>query len=51
MYSGVKKNLPPAFFFIFGHNRMIQIIKQIWILLKDNPSKYKIQFWHTDFIY
>ncbi len=29
---------------------MIQIIKQILILRKDNPSKYKMQFWN-DFIY
>ncbi len=30
---------------------MIQIIKQIFILHKDNPSKYKMQFWNNDFIY
>ncbi len=30
---------------------MIQIIKLIFILHKDNPSKYKMQFWNNDFIY
>ncbi len=30
---------------------MIQIIKLISILHKDNPSKYKIQFWNNDLIY
>ncbi len=30
---------------------MIQIIKQILILHKDNLSKYKMQFWNKDFIY
>ncbi len=30
---------------------MIQIIKQILILHKDNPSKYKMQFLNNDFIY
>ena len=30
---------------------MIQIIKQISIFVKDNPSKYKIQFLNDDFIY
>ncbi len=29
---------------------MIQIT-QILLLHKDNPSKYKMQFWNTDFIY
>ncbi len=30
---------------------MIQIIKQIVILHKDNLSKYKMQFWNNDLIY
>ncbi len=30
---------------------MIQVIKQILILHKDNPSKYKMQFRNNDFIY
>ncbi len=30
---------------------MIQIIKQILILHKDNQSKCKMQFWKNDFIY
>ncbi len=31
---------------------MIQIIKLIFILHKDNPSKYKMQLWNNDdFIY
>ncbi len=29
---------------------MIRIIKQILILHKDNPNKYKMQFWNNDFI-
>ncbi len=29
---------------------MIQIIKQILILHKYNPSIYKMQFWNDDFI-
>ncbi len=43
----------PFLFFYFLHicnTWMIQIIKQILILNKDNPSKYKIQFWNNDFI-
>ncbi len=47
--------LPVIFFLnIFLHicpTWMIQIIKQILILHKDNPSKYKMQFWNNDFIY
>ncbi len=48
--------LPPScflFYFIFLHvcHTLIQIIKQILILLKDNPSKYKMQFLNNDFIY
>ncbi len=47
-HSGVKKFLPPScFFFVFlhiCHTSMIQIIKHIFILHKDNPSKYKMQF-------
>ncbi len=51
IYSGVKKFLPPSCFnfFCMRHTWMIQI-KQILILHKDNPSKYKMQFWN-DFIY
>ncbi len=30
---------------------MIQIIKQVLILHKDNPGKYKMQFWNNDLIY
>ena len=30
---------------------MFQIIKQILILEKDNPSKYKMQVLNDDFIY
>ncbi len=30
---------------------MIQSIKQIVILYKDNLSKYKMQLWNNDFIY
>ncbi len=30
---------------------MIQIIKHIFILHKDNPIKHKMQFWNNDFIY
>ncbi len=49
-----KKFLPPScfFFYYFGicHTWMIQIIKQILILHKDNLSKYKMQFWNSDFI-
>ncbi len=30
---------------------MIQIIKYILILHKDNPSKYKMLFWNNDLIY
>ncbi len=33
------------------HTWMIQIIKQMLILQKDNQSKYKMQFWNYDFIY
>ncbi len=30
---------------------MIQIIKTFFILDKDNPSKYKMQFWNNDLVY
>ncbi len=54
-YSGVKKFLPPFLFFFYFlhicHTWMIQIIKHILILHKDNPSKFKMQFWNDDFIY
>ncbi len=40
-----------CFFFHLCHTWMIQIIKLILILHKDNPSKYKMQFWNNDLIY
>lgn len=33
------------------HTLMFQNIKEIWILGKDNPHKYKIQFLHDELIY
>ncbi len=53
IYSGVKKSLLPSWFLNFLHicrTWIIQIIKQILMLHKDNPSKYKMQFWNNDFI-
>ncbi len=52
-YSGMKVFAPLPVFFRFlhiCHTWMIQI-KLILILHKDNPSKYKMQFWNNDFIY
>ncbi len=47
-HSGVKI----FFIFIFClHVTMIQIIKYILILHKDNQSKYKMQFWNNYLIY
>ncbi len=50
-YSGVKKFFSCFYFLHICHTWMIQIIKLILILHKDNPSKYKMQFWNNDFIY
>lgn len=33
------------------HSRMIKINKQIVMLHKDNPSKYKMEFLNNDYIY
>ncbi len=49
-----KSFCPYLFFFFFlhiCHTWIIQIIKLILILHKDNPSKYKMQFWNNDLIY
>ncbi len=60
IYTVPWKGFPPScFFFFFAcHTLKIQIIKQILILqmlilniIKDNPSKYKMQFWNNDLIY
>ncbi len=37
----------PVFLAYLSHLK-VQIIKQIVILYKDNPSKYKMQFWDND---
>ncbi len=54
-YSGVKKFLSPfLWFFIFlaylSHLNDSDHQTNL-ILHKDNPSKYKMQFWNNDFIY
>ncbi len=45
-YNGVK-----TFFVLFCHTWIIQIIKLTLMLHKDNPSKYKMQFWNNVLIY
>ncbi len=59
IHSAVKRFSPFLLFYFFAyHTLKIQIIKLIFILqililnnIKDNPSKYKKQFWNNDFIY
>ncbi len=51
VYEKVFAPLPVFVIFCIFVTLKIQIIKQIVILHKDNPSKYKMQFWNNDFIY